>query len=121
MSSNLTASAMKLNGIVTAGSKKASSLGFPTVNIPLGGAPLSGIYAGKVLVGEQEYLAALFADPVRELLEAHMLDFSGDLYGKEILIEVFEKIRDSKKFSTEPELQTAVQEDIAAVRNYFDR
>lgn len=106
-------------GTVNKGSKRAGVLGFPTVNIPLTGSNVSGIYAGKVLAGGKEYVAAVFADPQRKILEAYLLDFSGDLYGKEISIELFEKIRETKMFADDASLQSAIAEDTARVREYF--
>ncbi len=108
-------------GKVTEGSKRASVLGFPTVNIPLADESLSGIYAGKVRVEDNEYIAAIFADPKRKLLEAHLLDFSGDLYGKEISIELLEKIRENEMFLDDTPLQKAITKDIVRVRAYFKR
>lgn len=79
----------------------------------------SGIFAAKVFVDGKEYSAAAYADPSRKILEAHLLDFSGDLYGKEIEIELFEKIRDAEPFSDETSLQAAIAADVAKIREYF--
>ncbi len=106
-------------GIVIKGQGRATALGFPTANIVLEDGSMSGIYAAKVKVGDAEYMAAVFADPKRKLLEAHILDFVGELYGKEITIELCEKIRDSNKFSNDKALRLAIEEDIVKVRNYF--
>ena len=80
---------------------------------------LSGIYAARVLVGGREYGAAGFADQERKILEAHILDFSGDLYGKEITIQLLKKIRDSMRFSHDTALRAAIADDVACVRTYF--
>ena len=106
-------------GVVQQGKKRGTVLGYPTLNIPLNEEGVSGIYAAKVTVGSAEYPAAAFANPKRKLLEAHLLDFSGDLYGKEITIELCEKIRESKAFPDDVSLRAAIAEDIAAVRAYF--
>ncbi|MBI3573576.1 riboflavin kinase [Candidatus Kaiserbacteria bacterium] len=106
-------------GIVGNGSKTAAKLGFPTLNIPLGDADVSGIYAGMVEIGGAPYMAAIFADPKRNLLEAHLLDFSADAYGKDITVELHEKIRDRMDFENESKLIAAIAKDIADVRQYF--
>ena len=103
-------------GIVQKGKRRGAALGFPTANIALAGTEVSGIYAAKAIVGGKEYQAAAFANPERELLEAHLLDFSGDLYGKSIEIELFEKIRESMKFSDDTALRAAIADDIRRIR-----
>lgn len=103
-------------GIVSRGVGRGKQLGFPTANIPLGNADLSGVYAAEVAVGDQKYIAAAFADPGRKLLEAYILDFEGDLYGKEIVIRLYEKLRDREKFPDEQLLKKAIASDIEQVR-----
>ena len=106
-------------GIVQKGTKRAAELGFPTVNIPLESADISGIYAARVKAEGKELFAAAFADPERKVLEAYLFDFAGDLYGKEITVELFEKIRESELFSDDVALKKSVDNDIARVREYF--
>ncbi|MDO8514418.1 MAG: riboflavin kinase [bacterium] len=121
-------------GIVRKGTQRAAELGFSTINIPLDDASVSGIYAAKVKVGanpaepdarpegfrEEEYEAAAYADQKRKVLEAHILDFSKDLYGWNVKIELLKKIREHKKFTDDKTLQKAIAEDIKSVREYFD-
>ena len=107
------------SGVVQKGTRRAAELGFPTVNIPLENAGVSGVYASRVKVGVQEYGAAAFADPERKVLEAYLLDFAGDLYGKEITIELHDKIRDSQQFSDDSMLRSAIANDVAKVREHF--
>lgn len=80
---------------------------------------LSGIYAARVLIEGKEYGAAAFADHERKMLEAHIPDFSGDLYGKEITIQLLKKIRDSRKFENDDARRAAISDDMARVRTYF--
>jgi riboflavin kinase/FMN adenylyltransferase len=110
---------MRFAGVVQKGQKRGQQLGFPTVNIPLTGEKIDGIFAAKVFVDEKEYAAAAYANVSRGILEAHMLDSSDDLYGKEIEIELLEKIRDDKMFTDESELKDAIADDVAKVREYF--
>lgn len=106
-------------GIVEKGTERAAGLGFSTINIPLGDTSVSGIYAARVKVGEEEYEAAAYADQRRKVLEAHVLDFSKDLYGWNVKIELLKKIRDDKTFKNDTVLQRAIAHDVASVREYF--
>ena len=109
----------KFTGIVQKGSAVAKELGYPTANIPYEDAIISGVYAARVKVGEEEYEAMVFADYVRHVLEAHLLDFSADLYGWNITIELLEKIRERKKFKDNMVPKELIEKDVAAVRAYF--
>lgn len=106
-------------GTVIGGSRKAAALGFPTVNIPLLDTDVSGSYAALVMVEGKEYPGVAYADVDRRILEAHLFDFSGDLYGKEITVTLQKKIRDSEKFESEDALQKAVAADVALARAHF--
>ncbi len=107
-------------GVVEKGTKRAAALGFPTVNIPLGSASVSGIYAARVYVqDEAPYMAAVYADQKRKVLEAHILDFSDELYGQKITIELHKKIREGREFQNEASLREAIAADIKTVREYF--
>jgi riboflavin kinase / FMN adenylyltransferase len=106
-------------GIVQKGSKVAGSLGFPTVNIPLPDEGVSGVYAATVKVGEEKYEAMVFADSMRHLLEAHLLDFEADLYGWNIAVTLHEKIRGRKKFKNDTVTKKQLVKDVEAVRAYF--
>ncbi len=107
---------MNYVGIVTGGSARAYKLGYPTANIPLPDATVSGIYAACVTLEGKTYQAVAFADPVRGILEAHLFDFSGDLYGKEIQVSLSEKLRESQEFASEEELRAAMQRDAEQAR-----
>lgn len=108
-------------GIVTNGDGHARVLGFPTINIAFD-AGFSGVWVGRVRVGEKkDYRAAVFADPIRHVLEAHLLDFSDDVYGEMVEITLQEKIRETKKFETDDELSAAIAADCVRVREYFEK
>ncbi|KKW06642.1 MAG: Riboflavin biosynthesis protein RibF, partial [Candidatus Kaiserbacteria bacterium GW2011_GWC2_49_12] len=112
----------KYIGIVHEGAKRAAALGFPTVNISLEDTSLSGVYAACVKVGNNEHVAAAFADPERGILEAYLLDFSPrTLYGETITIELYERIRRSMKFETDKARRSAIADDVAKVREYFKK
>ncbi len=108
-------------GVVEHGTERAKALGYSTINIPLGDTAVSGIYAAKVKVGEEEYEAVAYADQRRGVLEAHIFDFSEDLYGWNVTIELLAKIREYKKFTDDVHLQAAITGDVAAARFYFKK
>ncbi len=111
---------MTLKGTVQRGKQRGTQIGYPTINIELADSALSGVYVGRVIIkNEAPYMAAIFADASRKILEAHILDFSDELYGLEVRVEVHDKLRESHVFETEAELKAAIAEDIAKVRNYF--
>ena len=101
-------------GRVIAGERLGRKLGFPTANLRLGRrrSPLNGIFAVHVGVLEQgtppaRYLpgvASLGTRPTvggtRPLLEAHVFDFEGDLYGREIEVQFVARLRDELKFGS---------------------
>jgi riboflavin kinase/FMN adenylyltransferase len=109
-----------VRGAVTHGEGRAAKLGFPTVNLPLENRGIDGIYAALVLVDGNTYHAAAFADPLRKLLEAHLLDYAGDLYGKEVTVELYEKIRSRGLFEKDEDLSFAIGKDVEAVRRCFE-
>lgn len=111
-------------GTVIRGENTGTRLGFPTANIALQDPGVTGIYAAKVLTDDTEYEAGVYANQKRHILEAYLLGFSGDLYGKEITITLCEKIRNDKEFvsfSSEAELSRTIAEDIKKVREYFSK
>lgn len=119
VSSNLTPSAMQeFMGIVQKGKARGRELGFPTINIPLTDASVDGIYAAKVYTTVYTFFAAAFADPSRGVLEAYLLDFSGDFYGTEVRIELIEKLRESAAYENDDALKAAIAGDVAKVREY---
>ena len=108
-------------GVVERGAGRGAALGFPTANIPLADDSVSGIYAARAKIKDEEapYSAAVYADQKRKLLEVHILDFSDKLYGMEIEVTLLEKIREAAVFESEMALRAAIADDIAKVRDYF--
>lgn len=109
------------SGRVERGTKVARRVGFPTVNIHFEDHDISGTYAGKVVAGGVEYRAAVYANQEREILEAHLLDFSGDLYGKEITVILLWKLVEAKKFRGTLDERSFIDWAVAEVRKYFNR
>lgn len=113
---------MHVKGKVIQGKKMASKIGFPTANIDLGDQNvLSGIYAGKAEIDGIFYKAALYVGKTRPgLIEVHVLDFEGDLYDKEISVQVCDKIRDDFDIQDEDKLKEIIQNDIEMIRIELD-
>ncbi len=105
-----------ISGVVVEGKKDGRKLGFPTANIVLSVPMEDGIYAGKTKVNGKEYLGAIFVYSAGNLFEIHLLDFSGELYGQLLQVEVGEKLRDSKKFDNEEDLKKQIAQDVEQVR-----
>ncbi|MBI4049912.1 MAG: riboflavin kinase [Candidatus Doudnabacteria bacterium] len=109
-------------GLVEKSLGRGRKLGFPTANIALGDAVVEdGIYIGfankmpaLIFVGAAE----TFGERERRI-EAHLLDFDGDLYGQEIEVELKQKIRESRKFETQEELVAQMKKDEQVARKYF--
>ena len=108
-------------GVVEKGKKYGQKLGFPTANIGLQEPVEGGIYAARAWVSNTEYAAAVFVDAKRNVLEAYLLDFTGDIYGGELRVELLKKLRESKQFDDEDELKRAIEDDVAQVRDIFGK
>lgn len=112
-------------GTVVKGDQRGRSIGFPTANIPLKGLafPPLGVYGvrakleGKWYVGAANIGTRPTVDPSRHepLLEVHVLDFDGDLYGKEIDVEFLFHLRGEQKFSGLEELKAQLDKDVAEI------
>ena len=96
-----------IEGVVEPGDRRGRELGYPTANLSLGPylRPRFGIYAvrgclpdGRVLDGAANLGVRPTFDPPRELLEPHFFDFSGDLYGRTIEVELISFLRPEAKF-----------------------
>jgi riboflavin kinase/FMN adenylyltransferase len=114
-----------IEGIVQAGDKRGRELGYPTANIALGDylRPRYGIYAVRATLAdgsEHPGVASLGVrptfDPPVELLETHLFDYSGDLYGQKIEVALHAFIRDEKKFDDIGALVAHMREDEARAR-----
>lgn len=114
-----------MKGEVIRGRQLGTDLGFPTCNIKLNRRriPLHGVYACEVRLADRYRLAAVnigYRPTVSEdgeaLLEAHILDFDEDLYGKTIEVIFRQKIRDEKKFDGLDALQQQINADVQQVR-----
>jgi riboflavin kinase/FMN adenylyltransferase len=112
-------------GQVVTGDRLGRQLGFPTANLDTTNLvlPPNGVYAASTKFDNQFFRVALnigtrptvTAGPQLRV-EAHLLDFSGDLYGTELEVEIGTKIRAERLFASPAELREQIGRDVAAVR-----
>ena len=114
-----------IEGEVMHGAKLGRTIGFPTANLDMGKylRPTYGIYAvrgrlpdGRVLAGAANLGVRPSFDPPKELLEPHFFDFSGDLYGQTIAVELIEFLRAEAKYDTLDALTDAIAADCDRAR-----
>ena len=114
-----------LSGVVVTGSKRGKSLGFPTANIapePGRALPPDGVYVTWAEVDNELYRAAtnIGVRPTfnggERMIEAYVLDFNGDLYGRKVALQFIERIRDEIHFATTEELQRQIDSDVERAR-----
>ncbi|HET7743616.1 MAG TPA: riboflavin biosynthesis protein RibF [Gaiellaceae bacterium] len=111
----------ELDGTVVAGDQRGGTLGYPTANLRLEpdlACPQYGIYAGSAL-GHRAALS-IGTNPhyggMERRIEPYLLDFEGDLYGRRIVVEVWERLRDEGVFESEEELVAQIARDVDATR-----
>jgi riboflavin kinase/FMN adenylyltransferase len=119
-----------ISGHVIEGDKLGRQLGFPTANLDATGRllPENGVYAGLTKIQKQIFPVALnigwrptVASAKPELrVEAHLLNFNGDLYGMELEVEIGEKLREERQFSSVAELIKQIQLDVNKTQRWFN-
>ena len=114
-----------IGGHVVHGLQLGRKLGYPTANIPLGRrtSPVNGIFAVRVhgigpapLPGVASLGIRPTIDGTEPLLEAHLFDFDGDLYGRRIDVEFVARLRDEIRFSDLDALVRQIDDDARAAR-----
>jgi len=113
-------------GRIVEGDRLGRQIGFPTANLDVTGLniPPNGVYAGLTRVHDVTYRVALnighrptLNSPVQALrVEAHLLDFKGDLYGEELEIEVGDRLREERKFASPAQLKEQIAKDVQSIR-----
>lgn len=121
----------RIAGRVIHGDKRGREWGFPTVNIAMDRRrlPFTGIYAVEVFgIGERAVrgvasigVRPTLPGPARALLEIHLLDFDGDLYGRRIEVGFLDKIRDEERFEDFDALRKQIAADIERAGRFFER
>jgi len=109
-------------GKVIKGDGYGKKIGFPTLNIDRKNflsfkkKPTFGVYSGAVTLNQKIYKAGIVIGPLdkKELpkIEAHLIGYKGDAYGKIVVLEIGKFIRKFKKFKSEKELVAQIKKDI---------
>jgi riboflavin kinase/FMN adenylyltransferase len=115
----------RVRGKVVAGRGEGARLGAPTANLEApsyAALPADGVYAARARIGAAIHpLAVSVGVPptfpeASCALEAHVLDFAGDLYGRELDVEFLRRLRDQRRFDSAEELAAAIAADVREVR-----
>ena len=111
----------ELDGVVVAGDQRGGTLGYPTANLRLEpdlACPQYGIYAGFGL--DHRAAISIGTNPhyggSERRIEPFLLDFEGDLYGKRLVVEVWERLRDEAVFDSEAALVEQIARDVEATK-----
>ena len=119
-----------VKGKVAGGNRLGRTLGFPTANIPLkeDDPVRNGVYAARVRIDGTEHEAVVnvghrptVGNGPDRVLEAHLLDFEGDLYGQTIEVELLEFLREERCFGSTEELSRQIEADKKRARERLRR
>jgi riboflavin kinase/FMN adenylyltransferase len=112
---------VEVEGLVVTGDARGGTLGFPTANLDVRPellVPQNGIYAGAI--GENRAAVSIGTNPhyggSERRVEAFLLDFEGDLYGRRIVVELWERLRDEQSFESEQALIDQIARDVEQTR-----
>lgn len=116
-----------ISGRIAHGQKLGRTLGVPTANVILKRhtTPLVGVFAVEVITQSGTYngVANIGMRPtvgtLKPILEPHLFDFNGDLYGQRLQVVFKHKIRDEKRFNGIEELKAAIYQDIEMAKAFF--
>jgi riboflavin kinase/FMN adenylyltransferase len=111
----------EVEGVVVAGDARGGTLGFPTANLRVDPellVPAYGIYAGQA-AGHRAAIS-IGVNPhyggSERRVEAFLLDFAGDLYGRRLIVELWQRLREERAFESEEELVAQIAEDVERTR-----
>ena len=111
----------EVEGVVVAGDQRGGTLGFPTANLAVDPGllvPAYGIYAGSAL-GHRAGIS-IGVNPhyggTERRIEAFLLEFTGDLYGKRLRLELWQRLRAERAFESEEELVAQIARDVEETR-----
>ena len=119
-----------ISGKVVSGDQRGRAIGFPTANIKLDekiALPADGVYATTYLGKDgTSKIAAVnigkrptFSDGTKSIVEAHLLDFEGNLYGDDATIIFHKRIRSERKFAGLEEFQLQLEIDLTQIRKFL--
>lgn len=115
----------RVRGTVVHGRGAGTAVAVPTANISVpsyAALPCPGVFAGRVRLAGETYPSAIAVGTpptfplANDVLEAHLIGFDGDIYGRAVTVEFLERLRDLRRFEDAVELTTAIRDDISAVR-----
>jgi riboflavin kinase / FMN adenylyltransferase len=112
---------VEVEGRVVTGNARGGTLGFPTANLAVQPdliVPAFGIYAGSTL--DHRAAISIGTNPHyggrERRVEAFVLDFEGDLYGRRLIVELWRRLRDEQAFASEEELVDQIARDVEETR-----
>jgi riboflavin kinase/FMN adenylyltransferase len=113
---------LEVDGTVVTGEQRGGTLGFPTANLlvePDQLVPEFGIYAGAV--GDKRAAISIGVNPhyggTERRIEAYLLDWSGDLYGDRLVVELWRRLREERAFASEGDLIDQIARDVDETRS----
>ncbi len=111
----------EVDGTVVVGDERGGTLGFPTANVAVEPGllvPQNGIYAGFALGTRAAISIGLnpHYGGTERRIEAHLLDYEGDLYGQRLVVELWQRLRDERAFASEAALVEQIASDVEATR-----
>jgi riboflavin kinase/FMN adenylyltransferase len=122
----LSGSSFRLRGNVVPGSGRGEGLGFPTANLDIStgqALPPDGVYASWAHINGKTYQSMTNVGKCptfgvcERTVEAYLVDYTGDLYGRELQIDLVDRLRDERKFASVDELKTQVADDVKKGRD----
>ncbi|HZP25538.1 MAG TPA: bifunctional riboflavin kinase/FAD synthetase [Dehalococcoidia bacterium] len=118
-----------LSGPVVVGERRGRQLGFPTANIGIAhdlALPAYGVYITRAHLDGVAYQSSTnigvrptFEEEAWPTIEAYLLDFQGDIYGRQVQLDMLHRLRDELKFDRIEELVAAIEGDVTDTRRYF--
>lgn len=113
---------LEVDGTVVSGDHRGGTLGFPTANLLVAPdmlVPEFGIYAGGV--GDRRAAISIGVNPhyggTERRVEAYLLDWSGDLYGDRLVVELWRRLREERAFASEADLVEQIARDVEETRS----
>jgi len=122
-----------LQAEVIHGERRGRTIGVPTANLDMNALaeyliPAPGVYGGYVQLSHADPVPAAISVGIKPtfdhhplLVEAHLLDYEGDLYGHTVSVRFARWLRDQQRFAGAAALQAQLQRDITAVRDWYNR
>lgn len=118
-----------LHGRVVTGAGRGTGMGIPTANLdidPEHAIPLDGVYATRAYIDGRSYhsMTNIGRNPTfgnsERVVEVYIIDYSGDLYGREVSIDIVERLRGEERFGSAEELKKQIAEDVKKGKAILD-